>query len=324
MLMHLIAPKTFAVPLRAFYNMLMLPVILFTLQGSSLIVTKVGELKGQFLEAVRVTVCSDRVYVTDGFGYSIRIYSLDGLLKKELPLRKGSGPGEFKNGPSWISCNGDLVAVNDLSTPRIMLYDRDLNYLREFRANSPGVTGVYIDRAGRVYVATWRGDKSVIQSFSTKGEFLKEFVVSGPNPKNAFLNICKFGVLSSDRFVVVSPFSNRFKVLSKGGQEIMTGNVPGLPASLSPDAFSDPLNPPLSNVVQDVSASVDGRFWLLSGTVARQPRRELFLYDHQGKLVATGIVPEALYSITAYRDGLLFGIKGNRTSVSIYRIKIVH
>jgi len=76
------------------------------------------------------------IYVTDGYVNS-RVLKFD---KYGRPVRgwgmKGTGPGEFDT-PHTIVIDGDLVYVGDRENARIQIFNRDGEFLREWRLGHP-------------------------------------------------------------------------------------------------------------------------------------------------------------------------------------------
>jgi DNA-binding beta-propeller fold protein YncE len=76
------------------------------------------------------------IYVTDGYGNS-RVLKFD---KYGRPLlgwgMKGTGPGQFDT-PHTIAVDGDLVYVGDRENARIQIFDRNGQFLRQWRLGHP-------------------------------------------------------------------------------------------------------------------------------------------------------------------------------------------
>src|SRR5215471_5763132 len=96
-----------------------------------------GDDVGHFNQPTDVAWDSDgNVYVTDGYGNS-RVLKFDRYGNKLLGWgMKGTGPGQFDT-PHTIVIDGDLVYVGDRENARIQVFNRNGQFLQQWRVGNP-------------------------------------------------------------------------------------------------------------------------------------------------------------------------------------------
>ena len=111
------------------------------------------------------------IYVADGYGNS-RVLKFDKYGRPVLGWgMKGSGPGQFDT-PHTIVIDGDLVYVGDRENARIQIFDRDGQFLRQWKLGHPFALVMAPDHvlymgdaiAGRILKVGVRGE--VLGSFT--------------------------------------------------------------------------------------------------------------------------------------------------------------
>ena len=112
---------------------------------------------------------SGNLVVTDGYGNNrIVLFAPDGALIKQVGLRaggpedRGTGPGEFHLPHQAAVDAADNVYVVDRENHRIQIFDKDLNYLREFAHAGWNPWDIAISRKGDdgfAYIADHAGER---------------------------------------------------------------------------------------------------------------------------------------------------------------------
>lgn len=147
-----------------------------------------GKDAGAFDEIHGVTVTGGRLFAADAQNNRIQRFTPDGTFVAAWGAGRGDGPGQFYNNRGVALDRAGNLYVADTGNGRIQVFDPSGRFLRQWGAPDcwsrprPGgrfcePEGIFVDRAGRVYVADTLNHR--VQVFDPQGRFIAQFGKSG-------------------------------------------------------------------------------------------------------------------------------------------------
>ncbi len=123
------------------------------------------------------------LYVLDLKMRNLRKYSPKGTLLKELKLRKGEGPGDFKMPERFaLDKDGNIYIADRWS--RVSILDKDFNFQRVMKISGQ-LSDIAIGYDNAIYVTKWHrpAPKKVFKYSGLDGSLLKTFCAGLSNKK---------------------------------------------------------------------------------------------------------------------------------------------
>jgi hypothetical protein len=274
-------------------------------------VLKIGDKPGvEFLEVFDACTDSDgNIYVSDKLEYTIKKFDRNGNLINKVGKR-GQGPGEFRVGPGKITCAGDVIAVVDFTTSIIHLFTKDLKFIKTISAPF-AIADITSDESGNiyaVYVNLWGTKPSTeIAVFRKNGDKLNTIKVEGGflNPFEGFVNISYL-----HNYLVLCYYNlNKVSLLDRGSGKLLKElSVDGLPKKSKFKKIEGvDAEVPEETMFLDVATdSNKERILLLGGGYSRNPGRDVYILDKNGKLIQTITLPEKTKFIYVDNEGNLY------------------
>jgi hypothetical protein len=144
--------------------------------------------EGRFFDvAYAAPDAEGNVYVADKQGYLVRKYRPDGTFVGETG-RRGEGPGEFQQGPSYIAVFNDSIAVFDNFIGRVHVFGDDLTLGRTRRLDF-GISDVVVTAGGDLYTTMLSMSDVKVHHYDWRGRKLGSFeavhpreVIDEPHP----------------------------------------------------------------------------------------------------------------------------------------------
>jgi DNA-binding beta-propeller fold protein YncE len=184
---------------------------------------------GQFLEPWGIDVDSEgRVYVADTWNHRVQVFDGDGtFLMAWGQYGQSVADPNILYGPRDVAVDDErgYVYVTDTGNKRVLIYDRDGNYLDQL--GGEGIdpesfaepVGLALDAAGNLYVAdTWN---QRIQVFDPQGMFLRDWPVDAWYGQSV-VNKPYLAVDSEGRVYATDPEGYRVAIFSDEGAVLAT------------------------------------------------------------------------------------------------------
>jgi len=193
--------------------------------GPDLEFKKMLTTRGQ-LEAptgIAIDTQAARLYAVDTRQHALLVFDLRTGAQSQRIGRRGDQPGEF-GWPSGVAVGPDgNVYVSDTMNYRVQVFDRDLEFIREFGALgvNPGEfrrpKGIAVDAQGLVYVVD--SDFNNFQIFDTEGLPLLHVGSYGPRPGQMIMPTGIAIDRESRRIYVTEQVTRRVQVFERTGPD---------------------------------------------------------------------------------------------------------
>ncbi len=128
-----------------------------------------------------IAIANNKVAVLDSGGSRIQILDREGNFLKVLKIRNVSGPPVCTEMGLALDSGGN-VYVGNLGQRNVMVYHQDGRRLGSF--GPPAIQGIWIDAAGRVYLADSRNSRVVVFQSRGAGESRTRYSMSGSGRGN--------------------------------------------------------------------------------------------------------------------------------------------
>jgi hypothetical protein len=256
------------------------------------------------------------LFVTDALDYGIKLFDSRGNLLKRTG-RAGEGPGEFK-AIRELALSRSLVYVTDQYQPRISVFDKALKFLYGIPLTGP----VHCLRAlsdGTVMAAfppVGKGEYETIWSGDSRGRTLAR-IPHGTDPDLADEERAAFAPAGSD-IILAYNFKDRLVRMDRQGRVRWVRNLNHFPDAGMERRLGFKL--PSHFLYKDVVVDGLGRIYVLGGTPARHPSRDVYVLDPEGKLLTTLVLPEASHCLVLDGKGFLYSRAGEGTTIKKFRV----
>ncbi|MCX6561389.1 MAG: hypothetical protein NTZ26_12850 [Candidatus Aminicenantes bacterium] len=257
------------------------------------------------------------IYVLDALDCALKKFDDRGRLVRRTG-RKGQGPGEFQF-PVLLALSGDRLFAADQRRLGIQVFDRDLRFLRTIAAGRlvsalaaagpgriaykpftpPGGSGLWlvVDETGAtvsetVYMAkveTYLAD-SISLAFDGRGSAYTAYLFAD----------------------LVEKRDERGRLLwsrtPRGGAPAETKTIQGLK---------------IASAMYWMDAALDpqGRLFLLAGGKTKNPGRDVLVFNSEGALMTTFVLPQVSHCLYIDRRGFLYARADEGVTLKKYRIR---
>lgn len=254
------------------------------------------------------------MYAIDIGDFKLKKFSPDGRLVRETG-REGKGPGEFVKSAYTIRMLNGRLALFNTNSPSVELFTPELEFTRSILTNGL-IANIAGNGKGDIAVANFfSGARRAVQLIDSGG------MVAGnihgtlmPEPgRHPLFYIVRFLEFSDDNSLYAAyPFVNRVQLLSAGGGELRSFQLPGLPEYSEKRENGLPTNP----IIQDITMGPDSTLWVLARGFADNPARDVYVFDRESRYLHTFALPQKAQQLQ-YRGGLLFTLgNGGREIIS--------
>ncbi len=263
------------------------------------------------------------LYVTDSFDYSVKIFAPGRGLTGRFG-RKGSGPREFSY-PFAIAIHGERLAVVDIYSQQVQIFSPHGLGVQSLRS-SPSPFDVGFDGPGNVWISsvTVRSEERVV-AYDTQGRRIRSITVGTEDARRYLLEAVVLAASStSDIIALATVFANQISVYDIRGRMIRSFPIPDLPdhADIDQEYRGEIL--PVKDVIKDIAVDKKGNLFVLGGTQAPHPARDVFIMSLSGKMEGRVLLPHPSSLIALDGAGCLYTTSDERTRIKKYRLKPDH
>jgi hypothetical protein len=283
-------------------------------------VLSIGSLEDDLL-LMWVGLAVDRdgnLFVSDGMDYSIKRLDRRGILTRKAG-RAGGGPGEFQ-AVREVALAGERLYVTDQFRPQLSVFDRELGFqktipLTRVLTSLRGLPDGTLAAVGLSFVPD---ERPVIWLSDSQGRVLRE-IPFGSKPSFFAGGMASLGLAGED-FVLAYHYRDRVERLDRDGKtlwskdlfhfkEAEVENISGLKVGTS-------------LVYKDVGVDRTGRIYVLGGSQARHPSRDVYVLDRNGRLEATLVLPDTTHAIFLDDRGFLYSRANEGVTIKKFRVRL--
>jgi 6-bladed beta-propeller len=260
------------------------------------------------------------IYVLDGMDYALKKFDTEGRLVGKTG-RKGQGPGEFL-APRLLESAGSRIFATDQYRLGIQVFDRDLTFKTVIPCRSV-VQALKAITADKIAVMTMSTTGSAgLEVLNMAGEVLSEFPFADKASGWLMDSAC-FASLPDGSFAVAYIFKDRVERWTADGRRLWSGAY--LAAKRSPMAKVDSpigtLTLPSETCYNDIAADSGGRIFVLAGRLAKNPARDVFVLDGDGRLQATFTLPQSSHCLVLDAKNQLYVRANDGITLKKYRVR---
>jgi hypothetical protein len=264
-----------------------------------------------------LTVDQDgNIYVLDAMDFSLKKFDPNGLLTAKTG-RKGQGPGEF-TAPRLLDASDRYLYATDQGVMGVMVFDHRLNYLRTIRTPSL-VLHLKALPGGRIGVlsASMEGKSEILildnaevtvdtlDYMDRKGGLLQDSVSFAGYGKSGFV----IAFLFQDRVERWADSGTRAWSKSLlGGTPVRTKKIEGYTV-------------PAETCFNDVAVDSHGFIYVLAGSRARHPARDILVLNADGSPFQTITLPDSSHCVYIDRKDQLYARANEGITLKRYEIR---
>jgi hypothetical protein len=256
------------------------------------------------------------IFVLDALDYSIKKFDASGRLLKKAG-RKGQGPGEFM-APRLLDCSARFVYATDQNVFGILVFDKDLNYVKKIPCPS---LIVYLKARGddTVAVATLGiQNPGKILVLNGEGKILSERpVLDQVGPVLMMDSVC-FVFDDEGNCYVAFLFQDRIEKRSPDGRRQWTKSLLGQKKIETSKVQS--FTVPNDTCFKDMAWDARGHLFVLGGRLSKRPSRDIYVLNRSGVLVSTFALPDTSHCLHIDAAGCLYVRANDGVTLKKYRI----
>ncbi len=262
------------------------------------------------------------IYISDAMDYSIKKFGSSGQLLNKVG-RRGQGPGEFLAPRLLASWNGMLYAT-DQTLSGVQVFDENLIYKYKIPFKWPisDIKALPDIRIAVISFSMGRGSELFILDHS--GAILGGLDY-GNKQETLLLNNADLEIDQEGNLYLAYSFQDRIEKWTSSGEKIWAQNLLGIKKieQKKVDKFMVPTKVTYKNILLD---NLDNREYLfiLSGHLAENPSRDIFVLNNDGEHLTTFTLPEASHCIHLDRRGFLYSRANEGVTLKKYKLHYVY
>jgi hypothetical protein len=260
------------------------------------------------------------IYATERMFYSVKKFSPEGVLVAESGKR-GGGPGEFGIGPSFIGVSDSILAVVDHTTAIVQVFSSDLDPVARVTVPVPP-HGIRLNSDRSLWLgipnAAGRKEDELLRQFDLEGNRVSGITLTGLRG-HLYLDFFEFSIDTKDHFIVAYNTANVVEVYTPEGERRSRFSVDGLPAECEMRQVGG-MEVPRGKIFENVAVDTRGKIFLLAGSYADNPLRDIYVYEYDGKPFGRIILPHESKYIYVDANDRLYATNEDTTAIIIYRI----
>jgi hypothetical protein len=260
------------------------------------------------------------IYATERMFYSVKKFSPEGVLIAESG-RRGGGPGEFGIGPSFIGVSDSILAIVDHTTAVVQVFTPDLDPIARVTVPVPP-HGIRLNSNRSLWLgipnAAGRKEDELLRQFDLEGDRVSGITLTGLRG-HLYLDFFEFSIDTKDNFIVAYNTANVVEVYTPEGERRSRFSVDGLPAECEMRKIGG-MEVPRGKIFENVAVDTRGKIYLLAGSYAENPLRDIHIFEYDGKPVGKVTLPHESKYIYIDVNDRLYATNQDATAIIIYRI----
>jgi hypothetical protein len=259
------------------------------------------------------------IYISDAMDYSIKKFGSSGQLLKKVG-RRGQGPGEFL-APRLLASSSGFVFATDQTITGIQVFDEDLVYKYKIPFKWP-ISDIKALSDSRVAVISFSmGQGSELYVLNHLGIVLGKLDY-GSEEDTLLLNNADLEIDPTDSVYIAYSFQDRIEKWALSGERIWTRKLLHIKKIVKQkvDKFVVPTKVTFKNVVLDGR----GHLLVLSGHVAENPSRDVFVLSLTGEHILTFTLPEPSHCIHLDAQGFLYARANEGVTLKKYKLQYLY
>lgn len=259
------------------------------------------------------------IYLTDKIFCRVNIYDKNLKLKSTFGKR-GKSLGEFK-APSQITINENYVVVSDFASSRVQVFNSNMKPLYVFYTEGP-IFDMSFDRNGFLIIGAYTGKKDrTLFKYDIKGKI--NAVIKLKNTfGDPFKDVYKFTILPNGYIAVTYLVQNIIEILDSNYKSIKIIVIDKLPSHPKYIKISNRLSIPENNLIQSITSDFKSRIYILASHYIKNPKREIFIYNFEGKFLSSFILPNSTDEIFIDNNMNFYTIENRRTLLKKYKLSL--
>ncbi|MDD8027179.1 MAG: hypothetical protein PHI34_11750 [Acidobacteriota bacterium] len=259
------------------------------------------------------------IYVLDALDCSLKKFDDRGRLIKRTG-RKGQGPGEFQF-PVLLALSGGRLYAADQRRLGIQVFDRDLRFLRTIASGKLVSALVSTGRDGVAY-----------KPFTPLGESARWFVVDETGalisetvymPKIEAYLADSISLAFDRKGGVYTAYLYRDLLEKRDGRgRLIWSRTPRGGAASATETIQG-LKIASTMFWLDAALDPQGRVYILAGGKTKNPGRDVLVFDSEGKLLATFILPQPSHCLYIDGRGFLYARADEGVCLKKFRIRFL-
>lgn len=257
----------------------------------------------------------NNIYVSDAMDYSLKKFGSSGQLLNKVG-RRGQGPGEFLAPRLLASCKG-LIYATDQSQTGIQVFDESLLYKYKIPFKWP-ISGLKVLSDSRIAVISFSmGRGSELFLLNRLGVILRRLDY-GNKQETLLLNNADVDIDQEGNAYLAYSFQDRIEKWSLSGTKIWAQNLLGTKriAQKKVDKFVVPTKVTYKSIL----LNTQGLLFILSGHLAENPSRDVFVLTKDGEHLTTFTLPEPSHCIHLDRHDFLYSRANEGVTLKKYKL----
>ena len=257
------------------------------------------------------------LYLFDTNSYAINKFDSTGR-KVDKTGKEGPGPEEFdKNVTHFLKWATSDLVIYTIEKQELRFYDSDLNFIESKIFKDPFQEFDYNSKGETIYSFLDHRNTHALRFFETSSFDRKNISFDLDLDKsNLYYNIFSLKFIGDNRFVAGYIYRNKVVVFSSNGERINEFNIPGWAEK---SEVSGSYYVPDKIMIQDITVAENGEIWILGGGYAKNRRRDIFVFNKDGKYKYTFTLPSETPQIN-FMDGNLYTLNSDRNNIIKWNI----
>lgn len=228
---------------------------------------------------------------------------------------RGNTIGKFK-GPSHIAVFDTIIAVSDFASSRIQILDKNFMAIRQFFVAGP-VFDLAFNHRGELLIAAYTGKNETLFKYDKNFEKFETIMLKNLQG-DMFSDIFKVIVLKNGNIVVAYLTQNKIEIFTSNGMYLSSFEIKDIQST--PNYIIEKnIKIPKGLIIGSLTSDSLSNIWILAGNYSIAPKREIFIYSQEGKLLRKTIFPNKIDDFII-DNNRLYTIESNRTIVKKYLI----
>jgi hypothetical protein len=257
------------------------------------------------------------IYVLDGLDYSLKKFSAKGQLVKKAG-GKGQGPGEFM-APRLLGCSENFLYATDQGILGISVFDRDLRFQKRIPFSMP-ISDLFVISDERIAVAVIGfQDPGRVVVLDAEGKVQSELVyqkkMAGPLMDSVSATLDGQGDL-----YLAYVFQDKVERWNKSRTLVWSKDLLGVKKVKIEKLSGYAL--PTETCLKDICLDHRGHIFVLGGSRAKNPSRDVYVLSPAGGLVATLTLPDTTHCIYLDHQDFLY-VRAN-DGITLKKYKLIY